>query len=160
MDHLSPSPTQDVLSVSSKHRPIKTIVEFLHDRISAFISRGDAFSSEIGQLKIENDMVNTFFDEVHKLSDPFVFSFIESLKQDIELIIQTLLMSSTELATFYTFLSMILRRLPPIENAFANTLIFCKMLAIRINQISQSNDGAEIVDFNKFFVRHLFKNYC
>jgi hypothetical protein len=56
----------------------------------------------MGQLKIENDMVNTFFDEVHKLSDPFVFSFIESLKQDIELIIQTLLMTSTELATLST----------------------------------------------------------
>ena len=28
-------------------------------------------------------MVNTFFDEIHKMSDTFVFNFIETLKQDV-----------------------------------------------------------------------------
>jgi hypothetical protein len=51
---------------------------------------------------------------------------------------------------------MILRRLSPIENSFTNTLIFCKTLAVRVNQ----EGGSAATDFNKFFVRHLFKNYC
>ena len=29
-------------------------------------------------------MVNTFFDEIHKMSDHFTFNFIEILKLDIE----------------------------------------------------------------------------
>lgn len=34
-------------------------------------------------LKIENDMVTTFFDSITKLSDNFTFSFIEELKKDV-----------------------------------------------------------------------------
>lgn len=102
-------------------------------------------------------MVNTFFDEIHRLSDQFAYAFIESLKQDIELIAQTLFISGTELATFYTFLTIMLRRLSPIENAFTNALLFCKNLAMRINQ---SSDDSCVQDFTKFFTRHLFKNYC
>lgn len=138
---------------------MRSIMEILHDRITAFVSRTDAqsnFAAEFGQLKIENDMVNTFFDEIHKMSDQFAFAFIESLKQDIDIIVTTLFLSGTELATFYTFLTMILRRLSPIENAFTNALIFCKMLALKVNQGSSPATS----DFNKFFVRHLFKNYC
>jgi len=44
------------------------------------------------------------------MSDTFAFAFIESLKQDVELIVQTLFMSGTELVTFYTFMTMMLRR--------------------------------------------------
>ncbi len=140
---------------------MRSIMEILHDRITAFVARGDnqgSFAAEFGQLKIENDMVNTFFDEIHRMSDQFAFGFIESLKQDIDIIVTTLFLSGTELATFYTFLTMILRRLSPIENAFTNALIFCKMLAIKVNQGGDKNTAA--ADFNKFFVRHLFKNYC
>jgi len=39
-----------------------------------------SYLSEFGQLKIENDMVNTFFDEIHRMSDHFTFNFVESLK--------------------------------------------------------------------------------
>lgn len=68
MTHLSQSPTLDQLSATSQKR-LKTIVEILNDRISSFIARGDALSAELGQLRIDNDLVNTFFDEIHKLSD-------------------------------------------------------------------------------------------
>ena len=66
----------------------KTITEGLHDRITAFVSQpkvDDAhdYAGEFAKLKIENDMVNTFFDEIHKMSDTFVFNFIETLKQDV-----------------------------------------------------------------------------
>ena len=124
-----------------------------------FASRSDNnFAAEFGKLVIENDMVTTFFDEIHKLSDAMAFSFIESLKQDIDLIVQTLFLSSTELATFYTFMTMMLRRLSPIENAFTNTLIFCKTLALRINQGFEKDSSK--ADFGKFFVKQLFRNYC
>ncbi len=51
---------------------MRSILEILHDRITAFVARTDnqnSFAAEFGQLKIENDMVNTFFDEIHKMSD-------------------------------------------------------------------------------------------
>lgn len=51
---------------------MRSIMEILHDRITEFVSRNDSqgsFVAEFGQLKIENDMVNTFFDEIHKMSD-------------------------------------------------------------------------------------------
>jgi hypothetical protein len=56
-------------------------------------------------------MVTTFFDNVTKLSDHFTFSFVEELKKDIDMIIQTLYQSANELAVFYTYLLMLLRKL-------------------------------------------------
>lgn len=38
---------------------------------------------EMSLLKIENDMVTTFFDSITKLSDHFTYSFIEELKKDV-----------------------------------------------------------------------------
>ena len=112
-------------------------------------------------------MVTTFFDNITKLSDHFTFSFVEELKKDvrkqsklyfvqIDLIIQTLYQSANELAVFYTYLLMLLRKLQPVSGSFVNTLIFCKTLARKINEDSQSPKE----EFNKFFINHLFKNYC
>jgi hypothetical protein len=101
-------------------------------------------------------MVNTFFDEIHKFSDSFIFNFIENLKLDIDTITITLYQSGVELATFYTFMMMVLRRLSPIDGAFTNTLIFCKMLAMKINE----DQDAPKNEFTKFFQRHLFRSYC
>ena len=42
---------------------------------------------EISLLKIENDMVTTFFDSISKLSDHFTYSFIEDLKKDVTCIL-------------------------------------------------------------------------
>lgn len=110
----------------------------------------------MSQLRIENDMVTTFFDNITKLSDHFTFSFVEELKKDIDLIIQTLYQSANELAVFYTYLLMLLRKLQPVSGSFVNTLIFCKTLARKINEDQQSPAD----QFNKFFINHLFKNYC
>ena len=68
----------------------------------------------------------------------------------------TLFQSSTEVATFYTFLTMMLRRLSPIDGSFTNTLMFCKQLAMKINE----DEDAPRNEFNKFFAKHLFRNYC
>jgi hypothetical protein len=51
---------------------------------------------------------------------------------------------------------MLLRKLSPVQGSFTNTLIFCKNLARKINEDSQSPSE----EFNKFFINHLFKNYC
>lgn len=37
----------------------------------------------MSNLRFENDMVTTFFDNVTKLSDNFTFSFVEDLKKDV-----------------------------------------------------------------------------
>ncbi len=49
-------------------------------------------------------MVNTFFDGIGKMSDHLVFSFIESLKQEIDIVMQVVLHSATETATCFTLL--------------------------------------------------------
>ena len=72
------------------------------------------------------------------------------------MIIQTLYQSANELAVFYTYLLMLLRKLQPVSGSFVNTLIFCKTLARKINEDHQSPAD----EFNKFFISHLFKNYC
>jgi hypothetical protein len=78
-------------------------------------------------------MVNTFFDEIHKLSDHFSFNFIESLKADLDSIMQVINQSSTEASTCFTLFTMMLRRLSPIDGAFANTLILLKQIIGRLN---------------------------
>lgn len=113
-------------------------------------------NNEVAQLRFENDLVTSFFDNIAKLSDSFVFSFIEELKQNIETIMNTLYQSANEIAIFYTYLLMLIRRLNPVTGSFRNALIFCKTLARKINEDSQTPSE----EFNKFFVNHLFKNYC
>lgn len=68
----------------------------------------------------------------------------------------TLFCSATELATFYTFLMTLLKRLNPIDGSFTNTLLFCKTLAAKIYEDSDSPSA----EFTKFFTKHLFKSYC
>ena len=116
-----------------------------------------SYQAEFGQLKIENDMVNTFFDEIHKMSDHFTFNFVESLKQDLDNIMQVLNHSATECGTFFTFLNVLLRRLSPIDGAFTSTMILTKQIALRINSSSSNSPAAE---FNRFFEKHLFRSYC
>ena len=78
---------------------MKSITDVLNERIQAFVQKPDPtagaenridYAGEFSQLKIENDLVNVFFDEIHRMSDGFTFNFIETLKQDIEAIVQTL----------------------------------------------------------------------
>lgn len=101
-------------------------------------------------------MVFAFFSGVHQLSDHFAFNFIEELKLDIEDIVLTLYKSANELATFYTFLLMLLRNASTNDSSFTNTLIFCKSLAAKLNEDIESPSQ----EFNKFFSKHLFKNMC
>jgi hypothetical protein len=71
-------------------------------------------------------MVNTFFDEINKMSDHFTYNFVEYLKQDMENILSIIQQSATEQSTYFTFMTIMLRRLSPIDGAFANTLLHCK----------------------------------
>lgn len=59
----------------------KTITDILQEMITN--RSGKDTNNEISQLRIENDMVTTFFDNVTKLSDHFTFSFVEELKKDV-----------------------------------------------------------------------------
>lgn len=102
-------------------------------------------------------MVNTFFDEIHKLSDHFTFNFVEALKADLETIMQVIHQSPTEASTCFTLLTMMLRRLSPIDGAFANTLILCKQIIGRLNSEQNIQNSSQ---FNSFFEKHLFRSYC
>jgi hypothetical protein len=103
-------------------------------------------------------MVNTFFDEIHKLSDHFSFNFVESLKQELDIILQVISLHASEASTFFTLLTMLLRRLSPIEGAFANTLILTKTIISKLN--GDNNNQAVASQFNNFFEKHLFRSYC
>lgn len=61
----------------------KTITDILQDMITNKSAKDT--NNEMSQLRIENDMVTTFFDNVTKLSDHFTFSFVEDLKKDVSL---------------------------------------------------------------------------
>lgn len=69
---------------------MKSISDILNERIQAFVQKPDTslsggtdYAAEFSQLKIENDLVSSFFDEIHRMSDAFTFNFIETLKQDV-----------------------------------------------------------------------------
>lgn len=116
----------------------KTITDVLHDKITNFVTRNTEYGAEFNKLKIENDMVNTFFDEINKMSDTFTYNFIEELKIDIESLLNTLYHSATECSTFFSFLLVLMRRLCPVDAAFANTFTFTKMLIEHINKDEHS----------------------
>ncbi len=59
----------------------KTITDILQEMITN--KSGKDTNNEMSNLRIENDMVTTFFDNVTKLSDHFTFSFVEELKKDV-----------------------------------------------------------------------------
>mmetsp|Transcript_40493 Transcript_40493/g.38986 ORF Transcript_40493/g.38986 Transcript_40493/m.38986 type:complete len:153 (+) Transcript_40493:804-1262(+) len=132
----------------------KNISDLLQEKIT-IINVKDT-KGEMGQFKVENDLVTTFFDNVGKLSDHLVYLFVEELNKDFETVMLILYQNANELAIFYTYMLMLLKKLSPEQNSFLNTLFFCKSLARKINDDPQ----CPIEEFNKFFLNHLFKNYC
>lgn len=62
-----------------QHR--KNITDLLHEKIN--MSNVKDKQNEMSLLRIDNDMVTTFFDSITKLSDNFTYSFIEELKKDV-----------------------------------------------------------------------------
>ena len=131
-------------------RQRKTISDVLHEMISS-LSMKDS-NNEISLLRVENDMVTSYFDNIGKFSDQFVTNFVEELIKDIDNLTLTLYSSSNELAIFGTYLAMLLRRLDHLSGAFFATLNFCKMLARKVVE-----DGDSPKD--DFFIKHLFRCY-
>ena len=110
-------------------------------------------------MKVEGDLVTSFFDQVDKMNDQTLYNFIEDLKRDIELIMNILYNSTNEMIVFFTYLLMLLKKLNPIDHSFTNTLHMCKNLAKEINN-EQNTSPQYAKDFNKFFMKHLLRNYC
>ena len=117
---------------------------------------------ELQQLKIEGDLVTSFFDNVDRMSDSVLFNFIEDIKKDIDLILQILYNSTNEMIVFFTYLLILLKKLNPIDNSFANAMHMIKNLVKEINDdsLNQQPSGGYQKDFNKFFMSHLLRNYC
>ena len=66
----------------------RTIVSYLNDKITTFMMSGA--DAEMKNMKIEGDLITSFFDSVDKVHDRTLFAFIEDMKHDKELIIQIL----------------------------------------------------------------------
>lgn len=78
-------------------------------------------------------MVTHFFDSVNKMSDSAVYTFVEELKADIDLIMQILYSSTNEMIVFFTYLLIMLKKLSPIDNSFTNLVQMIKNIAKEIN---------------------------
>ena len=89
--------------------------------------------ADLQKIKIEGDLVTSFFDSVDKISDQTLYGFIEDLKKDIELIMSILYNSTNEMIVFFTYLLMMLKKLNPIDHSFTNAMHMCKNLAMQIN---------------------------
>ena len=91
---------------------------------------------QLQQLKIEGDLVTSFFDNVDRMSDTVLFNFIEDMKKDIELILQILYNSTNEMIVFFTYLVILLKKLSPIDHSFTNAMHMIKNLVKEINDDS------------------------
>ena len=86
--------------------------------------------TDLQKIKIEGDLVTSFFDSVDMISDQTLYSFIEEMKKDIDLILQILYNSTNEMVVFFYYLLMMLKKLNPIDHSFTNAMHMCKNLAI------------------------------
>ena len=109
----------------------KTIISYLNDKITTFLMSGK--DRELAQLKIEGDLVTSFFDNVDRVPDSVLFSFIEDMKKDIDLILQILYNSTNEMVVFFTYLLILIKKLNPIDHSFTNAMHMIKNLAREIN---------------------------
>jgi len=134
---------------------IKSILSYLNDKITTFLMSGQ--DPALQTIKIEGDLVTSFFESVNKLSDMTLYNFIEDLKKDIELIMQVIFNSGNEMTVFFTYLLILLKKLSPTDHSFTNTVHMIKNLAREINDQSHAAFAA---GFNKFFINHLLRNYC
>lgn len=150
-------------------------MSYLNEKITNFIvshgkGNGGAKDPVVQGLKIEGDMVTSFFDSVDRISDQALYTFIEDMKKDIDLIMQILYNSTNEMVVFFTYLLLMLKKLNPIDHSFTNIMHMCKNLAKEINEdvtnsappssVSQLAHQGFQKDFNKFFVNHLLRNFC
>lgn len=109
----SQQPATRVISAESlneqEQKQKLSITEILHEKIQTLSMKDE--NNEISMLRVENDMVTTFFDNIDKFSDHFVTTFIEGLRKDIDSICLTIFSSTNELAIFCTYLVMLIRKL-------------------------------------------------
>ena len=131
---------------------------YLNDKVTTFMMSGK--DQEMQQLKIEGDLVTSFFDSVNMLDDSILFAFIEDVKKDIDLILHILSNSTNEMVVFFTYLLVLLKKLNPQDSSFINTVHMCKSLVQQINDAENQSSVSNNKDFNKFFINHLLRNYC
>lgn len=131
----------------------KSITEILHEIISGQTIKDK--NNEFSGINVENDMVNSFFDNIHKFSDEYTASFAAELENDLDNITQVVYSSANDLAIFYTYLTMMIRRLPVQSKSFESVITFCKGLARDVIQ----SKAAPKDDFMGFFIKHLYRCY-
>lgn len=137
----------------------KTILSYLHDKITTFLMSEHAAELK-QQIKIEGDLVTSFFDSIDSENDSIVYHFLEDMKKDIELIMLILQNSASEMIVFFTYLLLLLKKLTPSDQSFLNTAHMIKSLAREINDEQNQPSQSYQADFNKFFMAHLLRNYC
>lgn len=137
----------------------KSIISFLNDKITTFL-----MSSEGAELKkqimIDGDLVTSFFDGITSENDGTLLHFLEEIKKEFEVVLQILGNSANEMIVFMTYLLLMLKKLHPSDLSFVVITQLVKGLARDINDENGQFSHQYQLDFNKFFMAHLLRNYC
>lgn len=131
----------------------KSITDVLHEMILHKNENDE--NNEFAIIRVDGDMVTSFFDNINKFSEEFIIGFIDDMRNDMENIINTIYSHVNELSVFYTYLVLILRRLPELSEGFDSSMQFCKSLA---HKIVEDHDSPR-EEFSEFFIAHLFRAY-
>lgn len=84
-------------------------------------------------IKVEGDLVTSFFDCVCSEYDECLVAFLEDMYTDLDLIMNILNNSANEMIVFVTYLVLLLKRLNTTDESFDKVIKMLKDLAKEIN---------------------------
>lgn len=110
----------------------RTIISYLNDKITTFLMSEQA--AQLKQdIKVEGDLVTSFFDCITSEYDDSILAFLEEMKKDIDLIMNILNNSANEMIVFFTYLLIMLKKLNTSDSSFISVTHMVKGLAREIN---------------------------
>ena len=129
--------TADNLDHHVQQHP-RTILSYLNDKITTFLMSEQA--SKLKQdIKIEGDLVTSFFESASSEYDDAIMVFLEEMKQDIDFILNILNNNPNEMIVFFTYLLVLLKKLTVTDGSFLRVTNMVKWLAKEINDEQNLN---------------------
>lgn len=92
-------------------------------------------------LKVEGDLVTSFYDSAGHMKDDILNEFLEEMKKDFEVVLSILHNTPNEMIVFFTYKLMLLKKLSASSNSFLNTVFLIKSLAKEINTNEENHQS-------------------
>jgi hypothetical protein len=124
--------TADQLEQHVNPNQLKTIISYLNDKITTFLM-SEAATEMKQDIKIEGDLVTSFFDSVGSQYDECIVAFLDEMFNDIDLIMNILNNNANEMVVFFTYLVLLLKKLNTMDRSFDKVTKMVKDLAREIN---------------------------